>query len=105
MKVYTEITFDMSTGAVLHEEAFEYEGPVALCGSGGGGGIGKSPPKVPAAPEPEPTPTYETEKDPLAKTVRDAESRKLAQRRSMAGTILTSPLGTTGSGGGNLLGA
>lgn len=104
MKVITKSVIDMSTGVVLHEESFEYDGPVALCG-GGGGGIGKGAPKVPATPEPEKTPTYEAEKDPLAKTVRDSESRKLAQKRGLAGTILTTPLGTTGGGGGNLLGA
>lgn len=103
MKVITECVIDMSTGATLHEESYEYEGPVAQCGGGG-----KSVPSVPAAPEPEQTPTYETEKDPLAKSVRDSEQRKIAQRAGLAGTILTSPLGaigTSGSGGSNLLGA
>lgn len=106
MKVITECVIDMSTGATLHEESYEYEGPVAQCGGGGGGG--KSAPSAPAAPAPEQTPTYETEKEPLAKSVRDSEQRKIVQRTGLAGTILTSPLGatgTSGSGGSNLLGA
>lgn len=105
MKVITECVIDMSTGATLHEESYEYEGPVAQCGGGGGG---KSAPSAPAAPKPEQTPTYETEKEPLAKSVRDSEQRKIVQRTGLAGTILTSPLGvigTSGSGGSNLLGA
>ena len=40
MKIYTSCTFDMETLEVIDEEAFEYEGEVALCGGGGGGGKG-----------------------------------------------------------------
>ncbi|WP_051677119.1 hypothetical protein [Maridesulfovibrio frigidus] len=41
MKIYTEVVIDMATGEVEHEESFEYNGPVALCGgSSGGGGDG-----------------------------------------------------------------
>lgn len=65
-----------------------------LCG-GGGGGIGKSAPKTPSVPTPEPTPTPEAAADPEAASVRDAEARKLRQRRG-ASTIYTSPLGTIG---------
>lgn len=66
-----------------------------LCG-GGGGGIGKSAPKTPEIPAVEPTPTPEEAADPESSSVRDAEARKLRQRRGAAGTVLTSPLGTIG---------
>lgn len=65
-----------------------------LCG-GGGGGIGKSAPKTPSIPTPDPTPTPEAASDPEAASVRDAEARKLRQRRG-ASTVFTSPLGTIG---------
>jgi hypothetical protein len=38
MKVYTKLVIDMTTDEILEEESFEYNGPVAQCGSGGGGG-------------------------------------------------------------------
>ena len=50
-------------------------------------------------------PPTEEEKDPIAKSVRDEEQRKLRQRRYLSGTVLTSPLGAQGvsGGGGNSL--
>lgn len=56
--------------------------------------------------------TYEAEEAPReqeqeaeSSSVRDEEQRKMRRRRQMGGTILTSPLGTTGSvsGTGNSL--
>jgi hypothetical protein len=38
MKVYTHLVIDMNTDEVLHEESYNYEGPVAQCFGGGGGG-------------------------------------------------------------------
>ena len=38
MKIYTKLVIDMATDKVLEEESFEYNGPVAQCGSSGGGG-------------------------------------------------------------------
>lgn len=38
MKIYTKLVIDMTTDKVLEEESFEYNGPVAQCGSSGGGG-------------------------------------------------------------------
>jgi hypothetical protein len=38
MKIYKKIRIDIETGAVTHEDSFEYEGPLALCGGGKGGG-------------------------------------------------------------------
>ena len=53
----------------------------------------------------DPMPLPEDEKDPVSKTVRDEEMRKLKTRRYLSGTVLTSPLGdTSGSGGKTLLG-
>ena len=46
MKVYTHLVIDMNTDEVLHEESYNYEGPVALCGGGSGGGGGSSVPEV-----------------------------------------------------------
>lgn len=71
---------------------------------GGGGGLGKSTPKVPKSPTPEPVPTYEESAEPVSAAARNEEARKLRQKRGMAGTVLTSPLGTTGGSGNNLLG-
>lgn len=36
MKIYTKVVMSMADGAVLEEESYEYEGPLALCGGGGG---------------------------------------------------------------------
>lgn len=36
MKIYEKIIIDLNTDEILHEESFEYEGEVALCGGGGG---------------------------------------------------------------------
>ena len=38
MKIYTKLVIDMTTDKILEEESFEYNGPVAQCGSSGGGG-------------------------------------------------------------------
>jgi hypothetical protein len=38
MKIYTKLVIDMTTDEILEEESFEYNGPVAQCGSSGGGG-------------------------------------------------------------------
>ena len=43
MKIYTKLVIDMATDKVLEEESFEYNGPVAQCGSSGGGGGGSMP--------------------------------------------------------------
>lgn len=76
---------------------------------GGGGflGLGGSGMSTPDYPEPEPVPVRENEAEPVSRAVREAEQRKIRARRGMGGTILTSPLGTTGtgySGSGGLLG-
>lgn len=55
---------------------------------------------------PEDAPT-ETEKEAESTNVRDNEQRKIRARKLMGGTVLTSPLGTTGgvsSSGASLLG-
>ena len=55
-----------------------------------------------SAPDPvqyAPVPVRETEAEPESAAVRDAERRKLQARRGMSGTLLTSPLGTTGTTG------
>ena len=62
------------------------------------------------APDPvqyDPVPVREAEAEPESAAVRDSERRRLNARRGMSGTLLTSPLGTTGaasSGGSGLLG-
>jgi len=38
MKIYTKLVIDMTTDQILEEESFEYNGPIAQCGSSGGGG-------------------------------------------------------------------
>lgn len=46
----------------------------------------------------DPVPVRENEQEPVSASVRDAEQRKIRQRRAMSGTLLTSPLGVSGSG-------
>ena len=43
MKIYTRLVIDMNTDKILEEESFEYNGPIANCGSSGGGGGGGQP--------------------------------------------------------------
>ena len=43
MKIYTKLVIDMTTDKILEEESFEYNGPVAYCGSSGGGGGSSTP--------------------------------------------------------------
>lgn len=71
-------------------------GPVRFCRAGGGV-VGKSKPSVPKPPEIEPTPIREKEAEPESKRVRDDEARRLRARMGAGGTVLTSPLGATGS--------
>lgn len=61
----------------------------SIFGGGGGG------PSV-VTYEPEDAPR-EAEQEAESQSIRDEEQRKLRRRRQMGGTILTSPLGTTGS--------
>lgn len=56
--------------------------------------------KSPSTPDYEPVPVREEESEPESKAVREAEQRKLKARRGMSGTLLTSPLGTSGGSGG-----
>jgi hypothetical protein len=43
MKIYTKLVIDMTTDEILEQESFEYNGPVAQCGSSGGGGGSSQP--------------------------------------------------------------
>jgi hypothetical protein len=43
MKIYTKLVIDMATDEILEQESFEYNGPIAQCGSSGGGGGGSQP--------------------------------------------------------------
>jgi hypothetical protein len=43
MKIYTKLVIDMTTDEILEQESFEYNGPIAQCGSSGGGGGGSQP--------------------------------------------------------------
>lgn len=35
--IHTLVIIDMNTGATLHDEAYDYDGPLTLCGGSGGG--------------------------------------------------------------------
>lgn len=63
-----------------------------------GGLFGMSTPKAPRVEtvEIEEAPR-EAEQEAESAAIRDEEQRKIRRRRQMGGTILTSPLGTTGS--------
>ncbi|WP_300810725.1 hypothetical protein [uncultured Desulfovibrio sp.] len=50
-----------------------------------------------SSPAYDPVPVREAEAEAESSAVRDSERRKLQARRGMSGTLLTSPLGTTGS--------
>lgn len=104
MKIYTRVEMDMASGAVTHEESFEYEGPVVLCGGGGGGGG-----KGGSAPSPPPTPAKPaTGREATAATTEavDEQQRRVKASLGQQGTILTSPLGAqaTNQQGKTLLG-
>lgn len=49
MKIYERITISMATGEVIHEDSYDYSGPVALCKGGGD--------------PPAPTPIVETDQE------------------------------------------
>lgn len=36
--IHTLVIIDMATGATLHDESYEYSGPMSFCGGGSGGG-------------------------------------------------------------------
>ena len=71
--------------------------------SGGGRRQQQSQPQY-TAPDPEPLPVHEAEVEAESKAVRDAERRKIAQNRGMAGTLLTSPLGSGAGNSNSILG-
>ena len=50
-----------------------------------------------SSPSYDPVPVREAEVEAESNAVRDAERRKLQARRGMSGTLLTSPLGATGT--------
>lgn len=52
-----------------------------------------------SAPAYDPVPVREEEAEPESAAVRDAERRKLQARSGMSGTLLTSPLGSSGTTG------
>lgn len=91
MKIYERIVMDWD-GTVLEEQAFEYEGPVALCGGGGGKGSTPSPP--PPTPKPA-TAKPATAKDVTAAATEAVNEQDAKRKKYMGqqGTILTSPLG------------
>lgn len=47
MKIYQTLITDIESGDILHEDSFEYSGPLALCGGGGSA----PPPVLPSAEE------------------------------------------------------
>ena len=50
-----------------------------------------------SSPSYDPVPVREAEVEAESSAVRDAKRRKLQARRGMSGTLLTSPLGATGT--------
>lgn len=69
-------------------------GVVKAVGSLFGGGKSSAPSVITYEAEEAPR---EQEQEAESASVRDEEQRKLRRRRQMGGTMLTSPLGTTGS--------
>lgn len=79
MRIYTSCTFDMETLEVIDEEAFEYEGEVALCGGGGGGGKGGGGDSGRAARE-----AYERQQAELARQKAEQEAKEKAEAEAEA---------------------
>jgi hypothetical protein len=79
MRVHTRLIIDIASGEVLHEEGFEYQGPVAQCGGGG---------KKPPTPTPPPDPP-EPGKAPTV----DTPGKRKDRRRGYAAMIATGPRG------------
>lgn len=50
-KIYTKVVFDMSTGNMIEEEFFDYDGDLALCEGEGGEGEGDAPEWVETLPQ------------------------------------------------------
>lgn len=100
MKIYERIVMDWD-GTVLDEQAFEYGGPVALCG-GGGGGKGSAP----SPPPPPPKPATAKDVTAAANSAEEDQRNRAKKYLGQQGTILTSPLGAAQyqSGGKKLLG-
>lgn len=86
MKIYERIVMDWD-GNVIEEQAFDYEGPLALCGGGGGKGSTPSPPPPPVKPA--------TGKDVTAAAAGAVEDQDAKRKKYMGqqGTVLTSPMG------------
>lgn len=97
MKIYKEIVMDWE-GTLIHEESFEYQGEVSLCG---GGGKGSSP-----APTP-PAPVQKLQTKPVteaASAARDNQRQKALRAKGVKSTILTNQNDNNSSGGKTLLG-
>lgn len=60
--------------------------------------------EAPEVPEVSPMPSSAESEEPVSKAVREEERRRLRARRSMSGTLLTSPLGTNSNSANGLLG-
>jgi hypothetical protein len=84
MKVFTRITWSMSTGEVLESENFDYDGPVALCGGGGSD-----------APKPPPPPKPRQEVTAITKRARAEQSAKASRSFGQLSTLMTGGLGET----------
>lgn len=96
MKIYNKIVLDISTLETLEEDAFEYTGPIDLCG---GGGKGKS--STPTFTYTE-TPTKQSTKSVSAgaAAATAAQREKASRNKGVAASILTQRRqGTSGSAG------
>ncbi len=60
--------------------------------------------EAPEVPATTPLPSTSETQEPVSKSVREEERRRLRARRSMSGTLLTSPLGTSSNTANGLLG-
>lgn len=85
MKIYNRFTMSMATGAILEENSFEYEGPVALACGGS--------PDPPAPPPPPPPPPKMKETAPAVKEARDSQVSKAQKAAGLNSTLMTGGLG------------
>lgn len=85
MKIYNRVTMSMATGAILEEDSFDYEGPLALACGGGA-------PDIPPPPPPPPPPKMK-EIAPAVQEARDSQISKAQKAAGLNSTLMTGGLG------------
>lgn len=102
MKIITKAVYNMSDWSLIHEESFDYEGEISLCGGGGGKGSSSPPPPPPPAP-----PVQKLQTKPVteaASSARENQKQKSLRAKGIKSTILTKQNDTNSNSAKTLLG-